>query len=423
MDSREVLYPRYYRQFRKGLEELKTRRDICKENREDLVRFFKHLDADGISLHRKVIYLRNLLWIARGVPKKRYNKKGEKREYKLEGINKPFKEITKEDVEAFYTQFRSIRSLQTLNTFVACLKCFFRWIYGLTSQDPPNEAVKWLKKSKPTPSYRSEDLWTEEDMRKVMKVTKSLRDRCIMSILFEIGLRPLEARNLKIRDVFFNGNVVRICVHGKMEKKRGDGDVRRLVRSYHLIRQWVNKHPGKDDPNAWLWTTNGKPLSDDGMREIVKRCALEAGIRKKSNPYALRHSALTRNIYGNKDYTLQQACKQAGHVVGSKEAETYFHPSDNDMDNAARRANGIASSEEIDPARCIKCSSPLGVGSTVCEACGIPQDDAKAAKRIESDQKKLRFVNALEVVSQQNPELMKLKQAMEELVNRLEKGN
>ncbi|MEM3573642.1 MAG: hypothetical protein QXJ62_05385 [Nitrososphaeria archaeon] len=67
-----------------------------------------------------------------------------------------------------------------------------------------------------------------------------------------------------------------------------------LVLSFRPLLDWLNIHPQKDDPNAPLWPSRyGKGMCYQYFRNVVKRCAIEAGLKKAVWPYLFRHTQLT----------------------------------------------------------------------------------------------------------------------------------
>ena len=131
---------------------------------------------------------------------------------------------------------------------------------------------------------------TIEEVRHMLAASeKSKRDNTVIKCLFYLGLRNSELKNLHIEDIDYINRMVKV-VQGKGRKDRyvpiptkelasdmkiyADGRARGL-----LIR-------GRGTDNM---------LSDRHIRRIVKKYAMQAGIRKPEevHPHTLRHSYAT----------------------------------------------------------------------------------------------------------------------------------
>lgn len=403
MDKRGLLYPTHNARIVGLKKKVRESKEIHETSKKNIIEFMEHLEAIGTGMHQQNSYFDKLIPLAKF-------------------LKKSFKNATKKDMVAYFAAYRKNGGLngnavspETINKTISCIKCFYRWIYNLASEDKAPEQVRWLKKE-PTPNkLRAEDLWTEKDMEKIMKVTRSLRDKCIFSVLYETGLRPGELRALKIKDIKINGEMIRLYVAGKTERKTGERLIP-ILRSYNLLRMWISQHPRKDDTEAWLWTFNDKPLKEDTLGFMFRNMSKMAGVAKPSNPYILRHTALTR-FYRELSGTV--AGKLAGHSPGSKEAQRYCHLSAEDLENAIRKMNGIEEKENQEVTKCHKCNQTLGVGDRLCPVCGLVQDNDLALEKAEEEKKATDFMYGLKVLSKQNPDLNELKEKMEEFVNKM----
>jgi site-specific recombinase XerD len=129
-----------------------------------------------------------------------------------------------------------------------------------------------------------------EEMKRMIAVSeRNMRDNMIIRCLFYLGLRNSELQKLQVDDIDFINRTVKV-VQGKGNKDRYvpipsrkfAGELRELAgkrTSGPLI-----KGRGTDSM-----------LSDRHIRRIVKRYAIEAGIRKPEeiHPHTLRHSYAT----------------------------------------------------------------------------------------------------------------------------------
>lgn len=389
MENGTSLYPTTNKSLDSRKKRLEESKLICQENKDSLFSFLKKLQADGTSKQQQLSYLDRLVPIT-----------------ELLG-NTKFKDATRQRMEGIFAEWRDKKDYKqaSVNKAVECIKAFYRWLYGLTSQDTAPDTVKWMKKESQMNDIKPEELWTEEDVTKVLNQTNSDLLRILISVAYESGLRPGELRSLKIGDIKFNNDIVRVYCRGKMKRKSGDRVVP-LLRNYEMLKKWVYKHPKKDNPNAWLWTYDDKPLPESTYRFQLYRLAKKANITKPLHPYILRHSALTR-FY--KEMQTPLAKELAGHAGNSEMIDVYCHLAISDLEDSVRKMNGIESKKtEKDLSICPKCNSIQDIGAMSCKACGERFSTKSACEIDEYEQNLIKLAKALLKRAEQRPEIVDL---------------
>ncbi|MEM3870937.1 MAG: tyrosine-type recombinase/integrase [Nitrososphaeria archaeon] len=232
---------------------------------------------------------------------------------------------------------------------------FKKFVAYAKTGDPDNipPEVSWIKlhqfskaaerESRATP----ENLLTEDDVMKILSCATDLRDRAMLHVLFEGALRPSELLTMKVSSVEFRDRYCVISVHGKTGLKRIP-----LVSSFEPLKEWLSIHPFKADPNAPLWLSkkSRNPILYRQFHRILKKCVLNAGIKKNVWPYLFRHTQLTNLA---KKLTESKLALYAGWVQGSKMARRYVHFSARDLEDIVQdigslppHQNNILSSEQ-----------------------------------------------------------------------------
>lgn len=153
------------------------------------------------------------------------------------------------------------------------------------------------------------------------------RNRALIAMMSDCGLRVSEALNLEDRDIDFNT--------GRVKVRQGKGKKDRFVyaegRTLLWLRLWLDIHPPGKGP---LFTTlKGTPLQSRYVRAMVKRYAIKAGIDKDVHPHTLRHTfaADLQRKQGNILIT-QRAM---GHANLSSTL-IYMHVVDSDVEDAMK---------------------------------------------------------------------------------------
>jgi integrase/recombinase XerC len=105
----------------------------------------------------------------------------------------------------------------------------------------------------------------------------------IIRVLYGLGLRISEARELKIADI--GEHFARVV---------GKGNKTREVPIFEDLRARIARHLERAKPLVYLFEENGKPLSDNQLRYKVTNSFEKAGL--KVTPHRLRHSFATEML-------------------------------------------------------------------------------------------------------------------------------
>ena len=151
------------------------------------------------------------------------------------------------------------------------------------------------------------------------------RNRAIIEVLFSCGLRVSELINLKLSNLYIEEQYVRVM---------GKGSKERLVpispRALDELNYWfadrnvMKIKPGEED--YVFLNRRGHHLTRTMILIMIKRYAVEAGIKKKISPHTLRHSFATSLLEGGADLRAIQA--MLGHEsIGTTEIYTHIDTS------------------------------------------------------------------------------------------------
>ena len=288
--------------------------------------------------------------------------------------NKHYKKATKEDLEEIFTRIeRGGYSESTKEKIRASAKTFYRYLLGEDVYYPKQVAwIKVKKKSKP----KLPEILTEQEVKRMIQATSNLRDKAIIALLFDAGIRIGELTNLKVKDVDLTGEPGHIIVDGKTGMRKIP-----IFFSAPYIARYID-NSNKRDPNDSLfltigtWINTGYPINSGGISKMLKFVGKKAGIEKRIYPHLFRHSRAS--FYANK-MTEQQLKVFFGWVGDSKMAATYVHLSGRDIDNAASQANGkMINVEETRPklisTECPRCHEINTITALHCSRCGAAME-------------------------------------------------
>jgi hypothetical protein len=230
-----------------------------------------------------------------------------------------------------------------------------------------------------------------------------------LSLLWDLDARNhevalLKIKHIRLRERYGEGEIPH-------ESKTGTGPVL-LTCSFPYVRDWLNEHPFKNEPNARLICNllTGGPIKADSLCTVMKQLRsrivrlLESdsitddGERqklgnliktKKWNPYCIRHSAITSDSDFLPEYALKKKVRWS---MNSKQGARYIkRRMGNDLKQKILVQNGIISEHQIErkPSilNCPRCALVNAIENKYCYKCSYPLvpsafDEIKADEEI-----------------------------------------
>lgn len=176
-----------------------------------------------------------------------------------------------------------------INTILKNLRSFYK--YCFTEGYCLNIALKvgWLRERKIIIKT-----FSDNEIRKMMDVYNyssyiHARNKCIMAILIDTGIRNFELCQLKITDI--RETVIYIMGKGKKERVVPISPyLKKIMIKYERIREGYLKNNILHYDNYFLSYRN-KPLTIEAVERIVRLCGEKANVNKniRCSPHTLRH--------------------------------------------------------------------------------------------------------------------------------------
>lgn len=206
------------------------------------------------------------------------------------GPDKTFYDITKkEEVKAFLdTKIKNPdedpdrKSITTWNDYRWRIIQFGRWLYNYKlikeKGNSPAEQNDWNtpnflkiaeKRTKRLSPYSNNEIWEKEEYLSIIKYEASLRNKAALMLLWDFSARNHEVVSLKIKNITLNERYGEGEVPS--ESKTGTGPIM-LSSSFPYVRDWLNEHPFRNEPNARLICNklNGAPITPDRLCAVFK---------------------------------------------------------------------------------------------------------------------------------------------------------
>jgi len=159
------------------------------------------------------------------------------------------------------------------------------------------------------------------EIKQMIDVTKNLKHKCIISLLYSAGLRRSELINLKISDILSGQMLIKVR-QAKGNKDRYVGLSKHML---NLLREYYKIYK----PKEWVIEgQNGGQYSAESILKVVKSSAKNAGIKRNITPHMLRHSFATHHLEQGTD--LRYIQEFLGHN-SSKTTEIYTHVAKTDF--------------------------------------------------------------------------------------------
>jgi integrase/recombinase XerD len=318
--------------------------------------------------------------------------------------------------------------ITTWNDYLWRLKMFYRWLYNVklkgrdNNQRDYHDINNWItpdfvninkKKTKRLSPYNESEIWDRDELLSIIKYEPYKRNKAILTLLWDFNARPHEItlmriKNLRLREKYGEGEV-------PYEAKTGSGPIL-LTFSFPYVRDWLNEHPFKNQPNARLvcnLTTGGpvKPNSIwDMMRQIkirIKRL-LENNLitdtkeqeklhylvnTKKWNPYCIRHSSITNDSDYLPEYALKKKVRWS---MNSRQGTRYIKTRlGNELKEKILNYNGIVNETQtkiLTVIECPRCQLVNAIENKYCSKCSYPLKPESYEEIKASEDKRMKIL-------------------------------
>ena len=200
--------------------------------------------------------------------------------------------ITAMDLRGFLAGFRrGGYAIGSIHRKISSARSFFSHLYMLEIVDSnPARALTLPKLDKPLPSFL--DLAQTEKALEIPDTSTPLgtRDRAILEVLYNTGMRASELISMKISDLDLESKEIKIMGKGSKERV--------VLMGFHAVNSIKEYLEVRDDlatsesgDSLWLGQS-GKPLSRSSLYKIVHKY-LKQATDGKASPHVLRHTFAT----------------------------------------------------------------------------------------------------------------------------------
>ncbi len=218
------------------------------------------------------------------------------------GADATIKDITPDAIKAYHRAVRE-RGLSkfTHHAYARTLKTFLKWLERENYFAGPLSRHVALPK---VPKYEDVTLevLSEEEITHLLSLLDpsadvGARDRAIVCLMLESGLRLEEVTNLEVDDVHLKEMFVKVSGKGDKEAYVPIGPTTLKALSRYLTAFRV---PASPRTKTFFLNIFGEPLKYEVIKSMFDRLKKRSGI-KRLHPHLLRHTAATRMLANGAD--------------------------------------------------------------------------------------------------------------------------
>ncbi|MCY1531726.1 Tyrosine recombinase XerD [compost metagenome] len=206
---------------------------------------------------------------------------------------------------------------------ISGIKAFFNYLMleEIIQQDPTALI------SSPKLSRKLPDTLSITEINKLIEVIdaskpEGMRNKAILELLYGCGLRVTELIELRLSNIFWDTEFIKVLGKGNKERLVPIGSVALKYLAIYIkeIRLYLRIKKGQED---YIFLNKfGSRLSRISVFTLIKSLAIKAGIQKSISPHTFRHSFATHLIEGGAD--LRAVQEMLGHASITT-TEIYTH--------------------------------------------------------------------------------------------------
>jgi len=344
--------------YRRALERLES--GVGEENRELIHRFLSRVRRDGVTLNTRATYLNILIRMARY-------------------FQKPLTEVTEAEFDGFID---CLENRGYARGYIGNYQKAYRKFCSLLMSPVPGW-VRDMKIWRTDHKLQPHEILTQEEIARMIRAACNMRDRALVAVLADSGMRVGALGSLRIQNVELQERygLLYISNTSMSQKTTGPRGIP-ITWSVGYLGRWLQVHPLRDDCDAPLWVglkrspiSGGyEALSHTRIVGILREIGARAGVKKRVNPHSFRHAAVTSWILTGLNE--QEVKHRAGWARGSSQMfNVYANFSDMQMSDRIFEKYGLKPSREARKLEvCPRCEITLPPGSRFCPRCSLALD-------------------------------------------------
>ena len=231
--------------------------------------------------------------------------------------------IHKSTIQQFIYELAKNVNPRSQARVISGLKSFFNYlVFEDYRQDNPMELIESPKVGRKLPDTLSEEEINELIGAIDLSKPEGERNRAILETLYGCGLRVSELLDLKLSDLYFEEDFIKVAGKGDKQRFVPISDInKKYINIYRKeIRVHMTIKKGAED--VLFLNRRGNKLTRAMIFTIIKQLAQEIGLQKSISPHTFRHSFATHLLQNGAD--LRAIQQMLGHESITT-TEVYMH--------------------------------------------------------------------------------------------------
>lgn len=226
---------------------------------------------------------------------------------------KKLEEVQLEDLQSFMISlYEDKMAARSQARIISGLKSFYHFLlFEHLIQHDPTELLDTPKIGRHLPEVLSlpeiEAILNTIDL----STAEGHRNKAIIEVMYGCGLRVSEAVNLRLSNLYFTENYIRIIGKGDKERLVPIGQTAQKAINLYIEGQRQQLKIKKGEEDFVFLNRRGARLTREMIFMMIKKTAEEAGVTKTISPHTFRHSFATHLVEGGAD--LRAVQEMLGH--------------------------------------------------------------------------------------------------------------
>ena len=233
------------------------------------------------------------------------------------------KRVQKETLQQFIYEVAKTMNPRSQARIISGLKSFFNYlVFEDYREDNPMDLIESPKIGRKLPDTLSED-----EINKIIEAidlskAEGERNRAMLETLYGCGLRVSELVDLKISDLFFEEDFIKVTGKGDKQRFVPISEVNKKYITIYRKEVRVHQDIKKGFEDILFLNRRGRQLTRAMIFTIIKRLAVEINLKKSISPHTFRHSFATHLLQNGAD--LRAIQQMLGHESITT-TEVYVH--------------------------------------------------------------------------------------------------
>lgn len=232
-------------------------------------------------------------------------------------------QIQKDTLQQFIYDIAKEVNPRSQARIISGLKSFFNYlVFEDYRPDNPMDLIESPKIGRKLPDTLSLDEIDELTRAIDLSKPEGERNRAIIETLYGCGLRVSELIHLRISDLYFEEDFIKVTGKGDKQRFVPISDITKKYIDIYRKQIRIHQKVQKGSEDILFLNRRGKQLTRAMIFTIVKQLAEKTGLRKTISPHTFRHSFATHLLENGAD--LRAIQQMLGHESITT-TEVYMH--------------------------------------------------------------------------------------------------